>query len=911
MKSPQSKPLTSPTSLGACACLLLAGLLVGCHAPPSSVAPDSTKDTVGRVGSNRYFTPANQILTPAGLQVELPGMRPQALALSPDGRLLVTAGKTHDLVVLDPASGNVLQRVPLPSEKDLDPTPEPVSDHILQPDKDGQLSFTGLVFSPDGSRIYLANVDGSIKVFAVAQEGKVVSAFTMPLPPANAPRRVREIPAGLAVSSDGKRLYVALNLSNRLAELDAATGKVLRLWDVGVAPYDVVLAGNKAYVSNWGGRRPDSNSVTGPAGRGTLVRVDPVRFIASEGSVSVIELGQGGVAPKAQSPKCELLTGLHACAMALSPDGRWLVVANAGSDTLSVIDTRTDALVETICARQNPADLFGAQPNALAFNKSGKQLFVCNGTHNAVAVFDFAPGKSELLGLIPVGWFPGAIAHDSQRQMLYVANIKGLASTQTLNPARQTGANTHQYRGALSLVPVPSARELEAHTRAALANMRYPLLRQAALKPRPGQPPRPVPERVGEPSVFKHVVYIIKENRTYDQVLGDMPEGNGDPSLCIFGERVTPNQHKLAREFVLLDNTYCSGILSADGHQWATTAFATDYMERSFAGFPRSYPDGMEDDDTDALAYSPAGFIWDNAIAHGKSLRNYGEFAITETRWKDPAKKGSPRFLDYYRDFINQTGAIEIRSRPAIESLRPYLVTNTVGWNMDIPDVFRAAQFIAELKQFEQRGEFPNLCIMCLPNDHTSGTQAGSPTPDAQVADNDLALGRIVEAISRSRFWPQTCIFVIEDDPQNGWDHVSGYRTTAYVASPYTRRGATVSTQYNQTSLIRTMELMLGLPPMNQLDATATPMTDCFTNTPDFAPFTVLPNNIPLDQMNPEPRQHSDPLLRRNAYASARLPLDRIDQCPEDVLNRILWHAMKGPQAPYPAWAVRVQKDDD
>jgi DNA-binding beta-propeller fold protein YncE len=880
--------------------IFFACLLAGCQTtPPHAARPDA------------YSTPANQVLTPAGLQVELPGMRPQALALSPNGRLLVTAGKTHELVVLEPRSGKVLQWVPLPSESERDSAPNPVSDHILQPDDRGQLSFTGLAFSPDGSRIYLANVDGSIKVFVVEKGGKVVGLCTLPLPPANAPRRRAEIPAGIAVSRDGKLLYVALNLSNRLAELDAATGKVLRLWDVGVAPYDVVLAGHKAYVSNWGGSRPDTDSVTGPAGQGTLVRVDPVRYIASDGSVSVIDLSPAAANSTLRTLHSAIPTGLHASAMALSPNGRWFVVANAASDTLSVIDTQRDLLTETISARQNPADLFGAQPNALAFDKSGKTLFVCNGTQNAIAVFDFAPGKSRLLGLIPVGWFPGAVVHYPRRNAIYVANIKGVGSTRTLNPDEHSGYNSREYHGSLSLVKVPSARDLAAHTRTALANMRYPLLKEAALPPRPGQPPRPVPQRAGEPSVFQHVVYIIKENRTYDQVLGDMREGNGDPSLCVFGERVTPNQHKLARQFVLLDNTYCSGLLSADGHQWADTAIATDYMERSFAGFPRSYPDGMEDDDVDALAYSPAGFIWDNALAHGKTLRDYGEFGITETRWKDAAKKGSPRFLDYYHDFTTQSGQIEMRSRPAIESLRPYLATNTVGWDLSIPDVFRAAQFTGEFKQFEERGGFPNLSIICLPNDHTSGTKAHFPTPDAQVADNDLALGQIIEAISRSRFWPETCIFVIEDDPQSGWDHVSGYRTTAYVASPYTRRGVTVLTQYNHTSLLRTIELMLGLPPMNQLDATATPMFDCFTNTPDLTPFTALPSNIPLDHMNPEPRTVSDPLLRKDAYASASLPLDKPDQCPEDLLNRILWHAMKGSQTPYPQWAVQTVPDQD
>ena len=881
-------------------------VLAGCKTEPERVASLSGREIVGQIGTNRFYTPANQVLTPSGVQVELPGLRPQALALSPNGKLLVTAGKTHEIVVVDPRSGRILQHVPLPSELDKNPARNPVSEKILQPDQEGQLSFTGLVFSPNGSRIYLANVDGSIKVFEVKKGGQVVGSFTMPLPPANAPRREAEIPAGIAVSPDGKRLYVALNLSNRLAELDATNGRLLQLWDVGVAPYEVILAGHKAYVSNWGGRRPDANSLTGPAGQGTRVRVDPVRHIASEGSISVIDLA---FQPSAINPQpSTILTGLHASAMALSPDRRWLVVANAGSDTLSVIDARTDRIVETICARQNPADLFGAQPNALAFDHAGRNLFVCNGTQNAVAVFSFQPGKSKLRGLIPVGWFPGAIVCDPRRNSLYVANIKGTALTKKLKPGGRVEYNSHQHFGTLSLVPQPSSRTLARLTPIALRNMRYAQLLEARLPARPDQPPRPVPERVGEPSIFKHVVYIIKENRTYDQVLGDVQEGNGDASLCVFGQRVTPNQHKLAHEFVLLDNTYCSGILSADGHQWTDTAMTTDYMERSFAGFPRSYVDGMGDDEVDALAYSSAGFIWDNAIAHGKTLRDYGEFAITETRWKE--KKGKPKFLDHYRDFIDQAGEIQIQSRPGIESLRPYLATNTVGWDLKIPDVFRSAQFIEELKQFEQSGDFPNLSIICLPNDHTSGTKADFPTPDAQVADNDLAFGQIVEAISRSRFWPETCILAIEDDPQNGWDHVSGYRTTAYVASPYTRRGAVVGTQYNQTSLLRTMELMLGLPPMNQLDATATPMSDCFTALPDITPFDAVTNNIPLDQMNPHPNTVSDPLLRKYAFASAKLPLDEPDKCPEDLLNRILWHAMKGSQVAYPIWAARTQDDD-
>ncbi len=871
--------------------------------------PKPTAESVGRLGTNRWLTPVNQIVTPAGRQVELPKLRPQALALSPDGRLLVTAGKTPEIVVVDPATGVLRQRVALPAENQREPSLRAVSAAILNPDEDGQVSYTGLVFSPDGTRLYLANVNGSLKVFAVAKNGVVSGLATLPLPPANAPGRKAEIPSGLAVSPDGQRLYVCGNLSNRLLELDTATGAVLRTWDVGVAPFDVVLTRDKAYVSNWGGRRPDAGSLTGPAGRGTVVRVDPVRHIASEGSVSIIPLADSAAGRR--PPASEILTGLHASALALTPNGRHLVVANAGSDTLSVIDTRTDQIVETIWTRQSPADLFGAQPNALTFDKSGKRLFVCNGTQNAVAVLAFAPGESKPLGLIPVGWFPGAIRHDAKRDALYVANIKGLGPGRPRKSNGKPEFNSHQYHGSLSLVPVPAKRELAAFTDVALANLRYPLLQQAALPPRPGQSARPVPERVGEPSVFQHVVYFIKENRTYDQVLGDDARGNGDPELCIFGERITPNQHKLVREFALLDNTYCSGILSADGHQWTDSALATDYMEKSFAGFPRSYPDGMGDNEVDALAYSPTGFLWDNAIAHGKTLRDYGEFAITRKGWLDPARKGNMKFMDHWRDHTNGTAQIRIHSEPAVASLGPYLATNYVGWDMAVPDAWRADKFLAEFREFERNGNFPNLVFICLPDDHTSGTAAGSPTPAAQVADNDLAFGRIVEAISRSRFWKETCIFGIEDDPQAGWDHVSGYRTTAYVASPYTKRGAVVSTQYNTTSLLRTMELILGLPPMNQMDATATPMADCFTDTPDFTPFAAMPNNVPLDQMNPEPKAVSDALLRQHAYASARLPLARVDECPEDLLNRILWHAMKGSQTPYPQWAVTLARDDD
>jgi YVTN family beta-propeller protein len=844
----------------------------------------------------RIITPVNQVLTPIGIQVELPDMRPQALALSPDNRLLITSGKTHSLVVVNPESGDILQKLPLPSEKATNIEPASVSTHILLPDKEGQVSYTGLIFSRDGKRIYLSNVNGSIKVFTV-EDGIVQPSLTFHLPHTGLSQRKAEIPAGLLLSADQKILYVIGNLSNKLFELDAETGSVRRSFDVGVAPYDVVIVGQKAYVSNWGGRRPEVGSVTGPAGRGTRVRVDPIRFIAEEGSVSVVDLSSGTVFN-------EILVGLHSSAMVVAPDGRYVCVANAGSDTVSVIDSRTDIVIETIGLRWQAGDPFGASPNALAFNSNGKELYVCNGTQNAVAVVSFRPGHSKIRGLIPTGWFPGAIVFDKERDRLYVANIKGFGSGKRLKPGDPVKFNSHQYFGSLSLIELPTQTGLNRSTAVVLENMRRAVIKDAFLPPRANQPARPVPERVGEPSVFQHVVYLIKENRTYDQVLGDMKQGNGRADLCIFGEKFTPNQHKISSEFVLLDNTYCSGILSAEGHNWTGSAFSTDYLEKSYAGWPRSYPDGMEDTDIDALAYSPAGFIWDNVLAHGKSVRSYGEFAVGHVRWADKTKKGSPSFKQIYDDFTQQAGEIQINSKPAIDSLTGHIMTNTIGWDLKVPDIFRAKQFTTELKEFEKNGGFPDLSIICLPNNHTSGTKAGMPTPGAQVADNDLAFGQIVEAISHSRFWSNSCIISIEDDPQDGWDHVSGYRTTAFVVSPYTKRGEVVRNNYNQTSVLRTIELILGLPPMNQMDASASPMSACFTDKPDFTPYTSVPNRIPLDELNPPAKALHDPLQKHYAQMSATLPLEKIDACPEDLLNRILWNAQKGSQALYPAWAL-------
>jgi DNA-binding beta-propeller fold protein YncE len=880
----------------------LALAFVACRSRDAHLA--GSTETVGRSG-DRHRTPVNQVLTPHGRLVDLPGLRPLVLALTRDGRSLLVSGKTDELWVLDADDGEVRQRVPLPPDGQREPLPP--SANVLKPDKGDQVAFTGLAVAPSGAVAYLSDVSGSVKVFAIDRHGSVRASHSIVLPEAKAPRRHAEIPSGLAVSADGARLYVCGNLSNTLLELDAASGAVRRTFAVGVAPYDVVLAGGRAFVSNWGGRRPGPGDLVGPAGRGTEVRVDAVRRIASEGSVSVVDLERGEVL-------AETRTGLHASALAVSPDGRFVVCANAASDTLSVLDARTGALVDTIWVRPRPSDLLQCSPNALAFAPDGRTLYVANGTQNALAVVDFDPderGDSKVRGLIPVGWYPGAVVFDAARRQVIAANVKGLGFGRPRAGAGPAEFNSKQYHGSVSFVPLPADGELAELSARIDRGLRAEAIRSSLLPPRPDQPARAIPERSGEPSLIEHVVYVIKENRTYDQVLGDLPTGNGDPSLCVFGDRITPNQHALARAFVLLDNTYCAGILSADGHQWSTTAFATDYVEKGFAGFPRSYPDGMGDDEKDALAYAPSGFLWDHAIGKGLSLRNYGEFCQPRVRWRDPARRGDVTFLDCWRVWRGESDAVVFESEPVVETLLPYSPKDYVGWSMEVPDQYRADCFLRELAEFERRGEFPRLTIICLPNDHTSGTTAGCPTPEACVADNDLAFGRIVEGLSRSRFWPRMAIFAIEDDPQAGWDHVSGYRTTAYVASPFARRGVTVSTQYNTTSILRTIEQILGLPPMNAFDASATPMFDCFTDVADPTPFPALPSNVPLDRMNPDAAAIADPVLRADAEQSAALDFAQVDRAPEDVLNRILWRAMKGSGVPYPEWAVTSDADDD
>jgi len=530
--------------------------------------------------------------------------------------------------------------------------------------------------------------------------------------------------------------------------------------------------------------------------------------------------------------------------------------------------------------------LFGSSPNDLTISPDGKYLYVANGIENAVCVIRTGT-PAKVLGYIPTGWYPGSVIINKSGETLYVANVKGVGSRNQRTD--RGGYNSHDHLGTVSLIPLPGKRELQRMTEMVHLNNSWAEALKRSYSSAGSREKVPVPVLPGQASVFKHVVYIIKENRTYDQVFGDLARGNGDTSLVQFGREVTPNHHLLAETFVLLDNFYCSGILSADGHQWTDEAYVTDYLEKSFGGFTRSYPYNGDD----AIAYASSGFIWDNVLRHGLTFRDYGEFVSAVI---EPA---TATFTEIYQDFKEGTGKIRIRARANLEQLTPYLCPTFIGFPNKVPDVYRAAEFIKELKEFEENGGFPNFIIMLLPNDHTSGTRPKLPTPRAAVADNDLALGQIVEAISKSKFWKETCILVTEDDPQNGLDHVDGHRTVGLVISPYTKRGEVVSTYYSQINMVRTIEDILGIPPMNQLDLSAEAMADCFTDEPDLTPYKAAENNIPLDELNPPLISLSGDQLYW-AKKSIEQDLHDVDRIDEDVFNRIIWHAVKGYDRPYP-----------
>ncbi len=687
-------------------------------------------------------------------------------------------------------------------------------------------AWHGTTWSPDGGRFYVSGGIGGaqtiIHVFGKASNGDWERTGTIQLD--GAPER--SCVSGLAMAPDGRYL-VALNHKDGCAYvLDPATGTTTHRLQVGTHPSACAWSADRTEL-----------------------------LVASWGSSEVVRLRIGQ--DRQPTITARWRVGAHPNALATTADGR-VFVSCGNEDTVYVLDGRTGEVMERIRTALSPLDPLGSTPNALAI--TGNRLYVANADNDSLCVVDIGRrGRSRVLGFIPTGWYPTAVLAAPNGRKLLVGSGKGTGTQPNparlpLNPIIPAGFEYigRQLNGLLSFVDPPSERELAEYTRQVLA-----------CTPRPGKDRSQamgrsvIPRRPGDPCPIRYVLYIIKENRTYDQVFGDLPQGNGDPTLCLFGRDVTPNQHALAEEFVLQDNLYCNGEVSQDGHPWSTMAYATDFTQRAWV---LRYSGKGDLTDAAGMADSSAGFIWQACKAKGISYRSYGEYAT------HPTLEGHSSL-----EYIGKAGP---------------------GQAPPGRDTDRAEIFLREFREFERNGTMPRFMVMSLGENHTNGTRPGSYTPKAMVASNDLAVGRIVEAVSHSSLWKEFAIFIIEDDAQNGPDHVDSHRTAGLVISPYVRRRFVDSTMYSTTSMLRTMELILGLPPLTQHDARATPMYACFTDKPDLRPFTALPPRVDLNAKNPA--------TAYGAAVSARMDWTEYDRIDEDALNRILWHSIKGERTPYP-----------
>ena len=724
--------------------------------------------------------------------------------------------------------------------------------------------YHGLLWSADGKSLFASTQKGHVQQFQLGDDQKSLVASKV-IKIVGDQEKANPVPGGMTITKDGKRLYVVSANRNAVVEIDLAAEvpKILREIAVENVPFEVKLTPDEKslVVSNWAGPLAKPGDLTGKSDKQDVV-VNSRQSVAA-GTVSLVELQSG----KAQS----ITVGIHPTAVLIAGDKAY--VANAMSDNVSEIDLPSRKVARTFELKYKGQRLLGGMPNALALH--GQTLYVADGGDNALAEIDLKTG--QLSGFRPVGYFPLAVGLSADGKTAFVLNTKGNGSVARTTLGR--AGNAHDFQGTVSVLDLN--KSLAAETDKVAENNRWNAdARKPALKVYNG--------------AIEHVIYIIKENRTYDEVFGDLPQGNGDPRLCGLGAKVMPNHQKVATEFTLFDNGYVSGTNSADGHAWSTQAFATDYLEHFYVGYSRTYPD----DGIDAMAISSSGAIWDNVLDHNKTIRVYGEFCDDDKNHITPAPKD---WFEVWEDRQNKTGKFQFTAVTSIPRLRPFTHPNYMYWPLWQSDQDRADKFIAEYGQLSKQDKLPNMMILSLPSDHGEGANPKYPTPRAMMADNDLALGRIVEAVSQSPQWAKTAIFVIEDDAQAGPDHVDGHRTVFMCISPYTRRGYVDSTFHTTTSMIRSMELMLGLPPMNRFDAMAFPLEACFTDTPDTRPYQKVANNIKLDERNPGANGKKMSALDKY-WKDITLALDwsHLDAADPYWLNRINWYTLYGNSRPYP-----------
>ncbi|TAM98992.1 MAG: hypothetical protein EPN39_07630 [Chitinophagaceae bacterium] len=756
-------------------------------------------------------------LTPVGKELPLKDM-PLTIAISPSEKYVAVTNNGYGkqtITLIDAIHKKVLDNRTIPS------------------------ALIGIKFSSDSKQLYVSGgYSDKILIYNIIQN-KLVKKDSIVL---GKPWPENKIGiAGIEVDNVHGRLYAVTKEDNSLYVCSLRTKKVLKRIPLGAEGYTCLLSPDKRmlYISVWGGRK-----------------------------VAIYNTQQGKIIGDIQ-------TESHPNDMAITSNGRFLFVANANVNTVSVIDIRKRKVLENLVASLYPDAPVGSTPNGVALSRDNKTLFIANADNNDLAVFDVShPGHSHSRGFIPTGWYPTCVR--VMNNSLYVTNGKGLSSfanpngpnplgntvehqkgEKTTGPELYTGS---MFKGKLAIIPIPDQKILNVYSRAVYENTPYSKQKEEMA---PGEAGNPIPQKQGESSPIKHVFYILKENRTYDQVLGDVKEGNGDSSICIFGEKVTPNEHAISTQFVLLDNFYVNAEVSADGHNWSDGAYATDYVQKMWPSNYSGRGGNYDFAGNRKIANPDKGFIWNYCFHAGVSFRNYGEFGD--------------------EGYIPKT----------LPDLAEHTCHTYPGWNLRIQDAYREKMWRKDFDSLLAINEIPQLSFIYLPNDHTSGLAKGAYTPIAQVADNDLAWGKIIDHISHSKIWESTAIFVLEDDAQDGPDHVDAHRSTAYVVSPYIKRKAVDHTMYSTAGMLRTVELILGLPPMSQYDAAATPMWNCFSSTPDLTPYDFVPAQVDINARNDE----------NNAAAklSATFDLSKPDDVPDQELNEVIWQSVKGETAVMPA----------
>jgi DNA-binding beta-propeller fold protein YncE len=786
----------------------------------------------GPVGSTTLL-PNGWSLSPAGTSLPLSSDLPLQMALAPDG---VHVAVTNN--------GNGKQTIDLINLEKGQVT-DSVSVHA---------AWLGLAFSTKQPYLYASGGNDDIILRLEWKSDHLSLKDTLVL---GRPWPKDKIsPTGLTLDDEHHLLYVVTKEDDALYICDTRTMKVITKIFLGSEAYTCLLHQQLLYISAWGGKKI------------WIVDTDRRKVVDS------------------------VSTEDHPTDMAIDPKGKWLYVANANSNFVSVISLKERKAVETLHTAIAPDAPIGSTTNSVSLDPSGKTLYIANADNNYLAVFDVTqPGHSQSKGFIPVGWYPTCVR--VLNHQILVTNGKGMSSM--ANPhgphsshipydahyKQSGGPTTVQYigdlfKGTFSVIPVPSAKEMETYTQQVYANTPYNKNKEISA---PGLPGNPIPTKASDSTPIKYVFYILRENRTYDQVLGDMPQGNGDTSLVLFGQNITPNAHALSQEFVLLDNFYVDAEVSADGHNWSMAAYATDFVEKNWPSNYSGRGGNYDFDGSRPVANPTNGFIWDYCARAGVSLRNYGEFMDSGTPTLK-VLKAPGNYCHYYP-----------------------------GWNLRIQDTYREKQFEHDFDSLVAIGAVPHFNTVYLPNDHTSGLAIGAYTPQSLVADNDQALGRLVDHISHSPIWKESAIFVLEDDAQDGPDHVDAHRSVALVISPYVRRNKVNHTMYSTSSMLRTMELILGLPPMSQYDAAATPMYDLFASEPDTSAYQARQALIDINARNTT--------MSPGALKSAHFDLSKADAVPDAELNEVLWKAIKGEGKPVPAprrsafVKVLADKDDD